>query len=97
MANVSPWPTPRFEAKSLAEQWHEAAVRPAGGLSEAQLARLQILERSTRITDSQAGEAQALAQVGDREQRDRALKVWERSAAGKQASQIPKKMIERMK
>jgi hypothetical protein len=53
-------------------------VRPAEGLTEAQLARLEALERSTHLSPSQAGEARALAQLGTRLERDRAMQVFER-------------------
>jgi hypothetical protein len=79
MTMVNPWPTPRFEAKSLAEQWHEAAVRPAEGLSEAQLSRLAALESSTHLTPSQAGEVRALAQLATGPDRQRAMQVFERA------------------
>jgi hypothetical protein len=103
MANVTPWAAPGpFQSKSLEQQWREAAdranaARPSQGLSEAQVERLAALERSTRITALQAGEARALMQRATPEQRERALKVWQRGEAGQQVSQMQKKMIERMK
>jgi hypothetical protein len=48
------------------------------GLSKAQLARLAVLEKSTRITGWQAGEARFLAMQGTPAQRERALRVVER-------------------
>jgi hypothetical protein len=59
---------------------HDAtSVRvPPPGLSEAQLARLEVLERSARLTGWQAGEARALAQLGTPSERERALRVVER-------------------
>lgn len=50
-----------------------------GGLSDAQLARLDALEKSTRITGAQAGEARFLAtQAARSDVQDRALRVAER-------------------
>jgi hypothetical protein len=45
------------------------------GLDARQLARLGVLERSTRLTGFQAGEAQFYAMYGTPEQRERALRV----------------------
>jgi hypothetical protein len=56
---------------------------PGPGLTEAQLARLQVLERSTRITGFEAGEAQFLATQGTPAQRERAEQVAQRFAQRK--------------
>jgi hypothetical protein len=55
-------------------------LRSSGpGLSEAQEARLQALERSTRLTGWQAGEARFYALQGTREQQERAQRIIERA------------------
>jgi hypothetical protein len=58
---------------------------PGPGLNQAQEERLQVLERSTRITGMQAGEAQFYALQGTREQRERAQAVVARGAAKRDA------------
>jgi hypothetical protein len=53
-------------------------TRPAArgsGLSEAQLARLEALERARSVTQFEAGEAQFYGMQGTPEQRSRALAV----------------------
>jgi hypothetical protein len=52
--------------------------RRGPGLSEAQEARLQALEKSTRLTGEQVGEARFYALQGNREQQARAQRVVER-------------------
>jgi hypothetical protein len=50
-------------------------LRQGPGLSEAQLSRLDALERSKNITGFEAGEAQFYATQGTPAERERALQV----------------------